>query len=172
MHDVNLSGEPGENQSDNPPKPGNTWADRVRALKNVTPVLRFVWESGPSIVFSNITIRMIVVFLPVGIGIIGRFIIDGVNRIWVHPALPHHFRWLVVAEMALAVITGILSHAIDYFDNLPADRYTHHVSVEVMRKAASLDLVSKIGSASRQALTFEAVYLLSFCHEEAAETVD
>ena len=35
---------------------------------------------------------------------------------------------------------GILSRAVDYFDNLLADRYTHHVSVEVMRKAAALDV--------------------------------
>jgi ATP-binding cassette subfamily B protein len=42
--------------------------------------------------------------------------------------------------MALAVLTGVISRSIDYFDNLVADRYTHHVSVEVMRKAASLDL--------------------------------
>jgi ATP-binding cassette, subfamily B, bacterial len=140
MNDVNLAGEPGESQSDNPPKPGNAWAERVRALKNVPPVLRFVWESGPSVVFWNIAIRIIVAFLPVGIGIVGRFIIDGVNRIRVHQSLPRHFWWLVGAEMALAVITGILSRAVDYFDNLLADRYTHHVSVEVMRKAASLDV--------------------------------
>ena len=54
--------------------------------------------------------------------------------------LPQHFWWLVAAEMALAVITGILSRSVDYFDNLLADRYTHHVSVEVMRKAAALDV--------------------------------
>ena len=42
--------------------------------------------------------------------------------------------------MALAVLIGILSRAVDYFDNLLADRYTHHVSVEVMRKAAALDV--------------------------------
>ena len=35
---------------------------------------------------------------------------------------------------------GVLSRTIDYFDNLLADRYTHHVSVEVMRKAAALDV--------------------------------
>ena len=44
------------------------------------------------------------------------------------------------AEVALAVLIGILSRAVDYFDNLLADRYTHHVSVEVMRKAAALDV--------------------------------
>jgi ATP-binding cassette, subfamily B, bacterial len=119
---------------------GSAWSDRVRALKNVPPVLHFVWESGPSVVFWNITIRIVAAFLPVGIGIIVRFIIDGVNRIRVHQPLPHGFWWLVVAEMALAVLTGILLRAVDYFDNLLADRYTHHVSVEVMRKAAALDV--------------------------------
>jgi ATP-binding cassette subfamily B protein len=106
----------------------------------VPPVLRFVWESGPKVVFWNIATRIFVAFLPVCIGIVGRFIIDGVNQIRIHKPLPQHFWWLVGAEMALAVLTGILSRAVDYFDNLLADRYTHHVSVEVMRKAASLDL--------------------------------
>jgi ATP-binding cassette, subfamily B, bacterial len=119
---------------------GNAWSDRLRALRNVPPVLRFVWESGPAVVFWNVAIRIVVAFLPVGIGIIVRFIIDGVNRIRIHQPLPHGFWWLVVTELALAVLTGILSRAVDYFDNLLADRYTHHVSVEVMRKAAALDV--------------------------------
>lgn len=122
------------------PREGGAWAERIRALKNVPPVLHFVWESGPSVVFWNITIRIVVAFLPVGIGIIGRFIIDGVNRLRMHQALPPHFWWLVGSEMALAVLTGILTRSVDYFDNLLADRYTHHVSVEVMRKAAALDV--------------------------------
>jgi ATP-binding cassette subfamily B protein len=42
--------------------------------------------------------------------------------------------------MGLAVLMGVLSRSVDYFDNLLADRYTHHVSVEVMRKAAALDV--------------------------------
>jgi ATP-binding cassette subfamily B protein len=138
--DENLTGQASENQSGEPKPPGNAWADRLRALKNVPPVLHFVWESGPSVVFWNIAIRILVAFLPVAIGIVGRYIIDGVNQIRIQKPLPHHFWWLVGAEMALAVLTGILSRAVDYFDNLLADRYTHHVSVEVMRKAASLDV--------------------------------
>jgi ATP-binding cassette subfamily B protein len=138
--DANLAGKPSEIQADQPAHPGNAWGDRISALKNVPAVLHFVWESGPAIVFWNITIRILVAFLPVGIGIIARFIIDGVNRIRLQQPLPQHFWWLVGAEMALAVLAGILSRAVDYFDNLLADRYTHHVSVEVMRKAASLDL--------------------------------
>ena len=118
----------------------SAWGDRVRALKNIPPVLHFVWEAGPVVVFWNIVLRVVVAFLPVGIGIIIRYIIDGVNRIRVHQPLPKGFWWLVFGEMALAVLTAILSRAVDYFDNLLADRYTHHVSVEVMRKAAALDV--------------------------------
>ena len=138
--DANLAGEPSKSQSDEPRPPGNAWGDRISALKNVPSVLHFVWESGPSVVFWNVAIRILFAFLPVGIGIIGRFIIDGVNRIRVQQPLPQHFWWLVGAEMALAVVAGILSRSVDYFDHLLADRYTHHISVEVMRKAASLDL--------------------------------
>jgi ATP-binding cassette, subfamily B, bacterial len=116
------------------------WSDRVAALKNIPPVLHFVWESGPAVVFWNIAIRIVLAFLPVGIGVIGGKIIDGVNRIRFHQALPSYFWYLVGAELALAVAIGILSRAVDFLDNLLADRYTHHVSVEVMRKAAALDV--------------------------------
>jgi ATP-binding cassette subfamily B protein len=142
MTDPHSTGESGEQQADGAQSSGNAWGDRVRALKNVPAVLHFVWESGPRIVFWDITLRVFVSFLPVGIGIIGRFIIDGVNNIRLHRPLPQHFWWLVGTEMALAVLTGLLSRAVDYFDSLLADRYTHHVSVEVMRKAASLDVTA------------------------------
>ncbi len=140
IDDPEVAGESREKPPEAPAELASAWGDRLRALKNVPPVLHFVWESGPAVVFWNIAIRIVVAFLPVGIGIIGRFIIDGVNQIRMHQPLPQHFWWLVGAEMALAVITGILSRSVDYFDNLLADRYTHHVSVEVMRKAAALDV--------------------------------
>jgi ATP-binding cassette, subfamily B, bacterial len=120
---------------------GSAWGDRMRALRNVPPVLHFVWESGPAVVFWNITIRIVAAFLPVGIGIIaGRYIINGINNIGFHRPLPWYFWYLVAGEAVLAILVGILSRAVDYFDNLLADRYTHHVSVEVMRQAAALDV--------------------------------
>jgi ATP-binding cassette subfamily B protein len=140
MNRAKRAGDSRERLPGSPQSSGSAWADRVRALKNVPPVLHFVWESGPAVVSWNIAIRVVVAFLPVGIGIIGRFIIDGVNRIRLHQPLPQNFWWLVGTEMALAVLIGVLSRTVDYFDSLLADRYTHHVSVEVMRKAAALDV--------------------------------
>ena len=40
------------------------------------------------------------------------------------------------------MIVGLLSRGIDYCDSLLADRYTHFVSVQVMRQAARLDLTT------------------------------
>jgi len=130
----------GDNHSGALKPPGNAWIERLRALKNVPSVLHLVWESGRFVVFSNITLRILVAFLPVGVGIVARFILDGVNQIRLQRPLPPHFWLLVAAEMILAVFMGVLSRTIDYFDSLLADRYTNHVSVEVMRKSASLDL--------------------------------
>ncbi len=140
MNSAKPTDDSRERPESSPQSSGSAWSDRVRALKNVPPVLHFVWESGPAVVSWNIAIRVVVAFLPVGIGIIGRFIIDGVNRIRFHQPLPQNFWWLVGTEMALAVLIGVLSRTVDYFDSLLADRYTHHVSVEVMRKAAALDV--------------------------------
>jgi len=99
-----------------------------------------VWESGPAVVSWNIAIRIVVAALPVAIGIVGRFIIDGVNRSDCTSRCLNTSGGWSARRLALAVLSGVLSRAVDYFDNLLADRYTHHVSVEVMRKAASLDV--------------------------------
>jgi ATP-binding cassette subfamily B protein len=140
VHDAQFTGESPQKSADGQRISVRAWADRIRALKNVPAVLHFVWESGPAVVFWNIAIRFVVAFLPVGIGIIGRFIIDGVNRIRLHQPCrstsggwsARKWRWQCSLAFSL--------EAVDYFDNLLADRYTHHVSVEVMRKAAALDL--------------------------------
>jgi ATP-binding cassette subfamily B protein len=119
----------------------SAWGDRLRALRNIPPVLHFVWESGPGVVSWNIILRFVVAFLPICIGKVAQWIVDGTNRvISYHQPLEPHFWYLVGLEMGLAVLAGIVSRLIDYCDQLLADRYTHHVSVEVMRHAAALDV--------------------------------
>jgi len=140
VDDVERAGPASRESAKQTENAGTAWGDRLRALKNVPPVLHFVWESGPAVVFWNIAIRILVAFVPVGIGIIAKYIFDDVKAVIVHQPLPQHFWWLVGSEMALAVLMGILLRSVDFFDNLLADRYTHHVSVQVMRQAAALDV--------------------------------
>ena len=45
----------------------SAWADRVRALRNLPPLLRILWDSGPSVVTWGVLLRLIVAAAPHGI---------------------------------------------------------------------------------------------------------
>ena len=120
----------------------NAWGDRIRALRNVPPVLRILRESGPSVVTWGLSLRIVVAAMPWAIAGVASRIIEGVKQSVDHQPLPAHFGWIVAAEVVLAIVFSALTRAIDYTDSLLADRYTHHVSIEVMRQAARLDLTT------------------------------
>jgi ATP-binding cassette, subfamily B, bacterial len=120
----------------------NAWRERVQALKNVPPVLGILWQSGPAVVVWGLLLRILVAALPAAIAAVAALIINGVQYYFTHKALLPHFWWLIVAEVALNVINGLLVRGIDYSDSLLADRYTHFVSVRVMKQAAALDLTT------------------------------
>ena len=120
----------------------NAWGDRVRALKNVPLVLKILWDAGRSVVTWGLVLRVILPVVQLGIAIVAARIVTGVaNALEGKPQFPH-FWWWVVAEVALALVNGILSRCIDYTDQILADRYTNHVSVQVMQQAAQLDLTT------------------------------
>jgi ATP-binding cassette, subfamily B, bacterial len=119
------------------------WQDRLSALRNVPPVLKIVWQSGPAVVAFGLIARVFASLLPVALIWITKLIIDGiVHAISSHQPVTSRLWWLVAAEFGLAVFTAILQRAIDYSDSLLAEKYTRHVSIEVMRHAAELDLIA------------------------------
>ncbi len=125
-----------------PQSSGNAWRERVQALKNVPPVLGILWESGPAVVVWGLLLRVLVAALPAAIAGIAAKIINGVQHVFSHQGLIPHFWWLVGLEAGLNVFSGLLTRGVDYSDSLLADRYTHFVSVRVMRQAAALDLTT------------------------------
>ncbi|HEY1648163.1 MAG TPA: ABC transporter ATP-binding protein [Terracidiphilus sp.] len=122
--------------------PGSAWADRVRALKNVPPVLKILWESGPQVVTWGLVLRVIYAAIPWGIAKVAAWIVQGVEQVIRHQGMRPHFWAMVGVEIGLAVLTSAVGRLIDYCDSLLADRYTHHVSIKVMRQAAQLDLTT------------------------------
>ncbi len=125
------------------PEVWGSWRERFSALRNVPAVLRFVWESGRTVVVFGLICRVISALLPPALFWVSKLIIDNIvqlvktgqhagPRLW----------WLVAAEFGLAVAAGILGRIIDYLDALLAGKYTRHVSVRVMEHAASLDLLA------------------------------
>lgn len=120
----------------------SAWADRVRALNNVPPVLKILWESGPSVVTWGLVLRVVYAAIPWGIAKVAAWIVQGVEMVIRHQGLRPHFWTMVGLEVSLAVLTAVVGRLIDYCDSLLADRYTHHVSIKVMRQAAQLDLTT------------------------------
>ncbi len=116
----------------------SSWRERLSALRNVPPVLKIVWQAGPGVVTYGIIARVIVSLLPVALIWITKLIIDAV----VLHASVRHLWWLIAAEFGVALLISIFSRSIDYSDSLLAEKYMRHVSIEVMRHAAELDLIA------------------------------
>jgi ATP-binding cassette subfamily B protein len=119
------------------------WHERLAALGQIPPVLGIVWQSGPAVVTAGIVVRVIASLLPVAILAISKVIIDDiVDVVARHQPVPRSLWWLVAAEFAVAVGTSVSARVLDYLDSLLADKYTRHVSVEVMKHSAALDLIA------------------------------
>jgi ATP-binding cassette subfamily B protein len=119
------------------------WQERLTALRNLPPVLKIVWESGPAVVALGLVFRVVVSVLPVALLYVTKLIIDGIIEIVKSgQPVPTWLWWLVVAEFGLVVINGLFTRTIDYLDSLLADKYIRHVSIEVLRHASKLDLTT------------------------------
>ena len=123
------------------PEFGNAWNERLRALRNIPPVLRIVWESGPSAVLWGCVLRVAAGLIPLSTLAVTRWIIDAVVAHVSHKQpLTRAFWWYVGLEFALASLGTVLTRAIVYCDSLLADRYVRHISVRVMEHASRVDL--------------------------------
>lgn len=119
----------------------DAWNERLKALRNIPPVLRFVWESGPPVVLWGGGLRLVAGLVPLATLAVMRWIIDAVvaHLSRKQPISPH-FWWLVGLEFALASLGAFLGRVIAYCDSLLADKYIRHISVRVMEHASRVDL--------------------------------
>jgi ATP-binding cassette subfamily B protein len=123
-------------------KAESPWRERLSALRNMPPVLRILWESGPAVVSWGIALRVIVAVLPFGIAKVAQYIITDIAGVLRGTPLPANFWTIVATEVSLNVLLGLMTRAIDYSDSLLSNRYTQHVSVRVMQQASQLDLTT------------------------------
>ena len=119
----------------------SAWGERLRALQNVPPVLKIVWQSGPHVVTAGLLFRLLSALVPVSVAWVNAQIIQTVANIVKQKApVTSHLWWLVGLEFSLALGNNIFGRLIDYFNQVLADRYTRHVSIQVMEHASRLDL--------------------------------
>ena len=120
----------------------HSWRERLASLRNIPPLLRIVWDSGPRVVLADLGLRIAAALIPISMLAIAKQILDAIQAQTNGQPLPAFFWWLVAAEFGLAVLGAVLGRAIGYFDALLADRFTRHTSLRVMTHAAGLDLAA------------------------------
>jgi len=119
------------------------WRERMRALRNVPPVLRIVWEAGRGTVVGVVGARMLASVIPLAMLAVSKRIVDGVvAAAAAGHGMPVSLWWLVGLELALAIGGSLISRTVDFFEAVLADRYVRHVSVKVMEHASRLDLMT------------------------------
>ena len=116
------------------------WHKRLTALRNIPPVFRIVWASGPRVVSAGLIFRLLAALLPIAMLSVSKVIMDGVEQVTVGKPLPAMFWWVVALEFGLAALGAVLARVISFFDALFADQFTRHVSILVMEHASTLDL--------------------------------
>jgi ATP-binding cassette subfamily B protein len=122
---------------------GKAWRERMSALRNLPPVLAIVWRSGPAVVTLGLVFRLISALQPLGLLYVSKLIIDSIVTILTrHQPVPTRLWWLVAAEFLIAVLGNVITRIIDYVDSLLGDKYTRHVSIQVMKHAAELDVIA------------------------------
>ena len=123
--------------------PSPRWAERLRALKNIPPVMKYVWDAAPGVAVANLVSRVVAALVPLSMLAVTRVIIAEIYALNAKQTpLPHHFWWLVTLEFALAGVAAILMRVTDFCDTTLAERFMKHISVRLMKHAANLDLMS------------------------------
>ncbi|MCY1079866.1 ABC transporter ATP-binding protein [Archangium sp. miwbw1] len=116
---------------------------RVASLKNILPVLRMVWDSGPGTVLANLVLRSVAALVPVAVLVVARWIVDAVvSGTTAGQGMTQHLWELVGLEFALAALGGILARSIVYLNVVLAERYVRHVSLRLIEHASQLDLAT------------------------------
>ncbi len=115
--------------------------ERLRALRQLPPFLKLVWDTRPSAVLAILVLRLLQAFGPVALLWVGKLIIDTVVAS-VGTAAPDWRRLagLVVLELALALLMDAMQRGSALLESLLGDLFSNRMSVRLMEHAATLDL--------------------------------
>ena len=131
-----------------PPPPKSTeipqtWRERLRALRNVPPLLKMVWQTSRALSLSTILLRCLSAFFPLTTLWISKLIIDLVVRAISHRPVDRTEIWKLLAlELLVAIASDTTARFISLVDSLLGDRFTNYISVRLMEHANSLDLLA------------------------------
>lgn len=125
---------------------------RFKAMRNLPPFLRQVWQTSPALTLASLGLRIIRALLPVAMLYVGKLIIDTALHLSQHGAgfpplnealssgLLNPLLGLLALEFGLAIASDLLGRLVSYADALLSELFANATSVRLMEHAATLDL--------------------------------
>jgi ATP-binding cassette subfamily B protein len=118
-----------------------TWRERLAALRYLPALLKLVWATHRGLTAAMIALRLLRAFVPVASLWAAKLIIDQVVALTQSSGGSLADLWRVVAlELSIVVLGEILARASSLVESLLGDLFSNHISVRLMRHAATLDL--------------------------------
>jgi ATP-binding cassette, subfamily B, bacterial len=115
--------------------------ERLEALRYLPQLVRLVWQTHRGFTATMIVLRLVRAFVPVATLWAAKLIIDEVVLLTRTPGAPLTDLWRVVGlELAIVVAGELLARASALVESLLGDLFSNHISVRLMRHAATLDL--------------------------------
>jgi ATP-binding cassette subfamily B protein len=115
--------------------------ERLAALGYLPQLVRLVWQTHRGFTAAMIVLRLVRAFVPVATLWVAKLIIDQVVLITRTPGTPLTDLWRIVAlELVIVVAGELLARASALIESLLGDLFSNHISVRLMRHAATLDL--------------------------------
>ncbi len=123
----------------NAPKPG--FAESIKALKLLIPFFKMVWKTSRPLTLANVLLRFIKSGIPLAQLFIGKLIIDEIVLLVNTRGGEYSTLWKWIAiEFSITLLSEVLSRLINLVDSLLGDLYGNFSSIELMNKAATIDL--------------------------------
>jgi ATP-binding cassette, subfamily B, bacterial len=114
---------------------------RLEALRYLPQLVRLVWQTHRGLTAAMVALRLVRAFVPVATLWAAKLIIDEVVLLTQQPGAPLAALWRVVAlELAIVAAGELLARASALVESLLGDLFSNHISVRLMRHAATLDL--------------------------------
>ena len=115
--------------------------ERIEALRYLPQLVRLVWQTHRGYTATMVVLRLVRAFVPVATLWVAKLIIDQVVLLTREPGTPLTDLWRVVAlELGIVVAGELLARASALVESLLGDLFSNHISVRLMRHAATLDL--------------------------------
>src|SRR4051812_31998018 len=115
--------------------------ERLAALRYLPALVGLVWQTHAGLTVAMVTLRLVPAVVPPAPPWAAKLIIDAVVALTRTPGASLEPLWRVVAlELGIVVVGELLARASALVESLLGDLFSNHISVRLMRHAATLDL--------------------------------